>query len=621
MVRRIVCILMIVGVCAAGLQAGETNVDSKVESITLYRGSALVTRTVHLPDGVGEWTLVVENLPASIQPNSLMGADGKGVHIRSVRFRQKTEKEAPDENLPAVEEDIRHVQAQLEDLKLRENLFHERAVYLSKIEIFTPAAASSEVKKAVLDPKAVTDISQFIFTERGEITEGRIELARQRRELHQSLQKLQKKRTELAKRKTTVRREAVVFLSKTDAKANTFSLTYVVRSAGWTPQYTFRLLGKKVQMDYSAQVHQNCGEDWENVKLRLSTATPHMNAEIPLLAPMFVSLQPKGERIPVREEVEKTPKSTGQPKSRLGFQFQQADQAKNVMLAQQRAQSTAVQNWSRGGNKIALGFDLNRIASRKQNVELNYSQRQLKQWYEDVRGETQALAVTYDVAQPISLGSRPEAQLVPIAVKTMKARTFYEAVPLLTASVFRGAEVLNTTEQPLLAGTYTAYVGTEFVGNGQLPLVAKGQDFTLGFGVDTQLRCRRELVDKSDKTFLGSRTQTFRYELAVENFKGKPVDVRLLDRIPTTRNKALKIEVEKTSHPLSKDADYLAREKSKGLLRWDVEVPAKAAGAKAGIVTYTFEMKLAADRSVGTVFSGEEAKMKADYLKMMRKRR
>jgi uncharacterized protein (TIGR02231 family) len=291
------------------------------------------------------------------------------------------------------------------------------------------------------------------------------------------------------------------------------------------------------------------------------------------------------------------------------------------MLAQQRAQTSAVQNWSRGGDKIALGYELNRMASQGQKLELNYSEEQLKRWYEDVRSQTQALAVTYDVAQPISLGSRREAQLVPIAVKTMKARTFYQAVPLLTTSVFRGAEVLNTTNQPLLAGKYTAYVGTEFVGNGQLPLVAKGQDFTLGFGVDTQLRCRRELVDKTDKTFLGSRTQTFRYELAVENFKDKPVQVQLLDRIPTTRNKALKIEIEKTSQPMSKNADYLAREKSKGLLRWDVEVPAKAAGAKEKTVTYTFKMKLAADRSVGTVFSGEEAKMKADYLKMMRKRR
>jgi hypothetical protein len=624
MLRRFFYILIVTGLLTSVGFADEIETSSKVSSVTLYRGSALVTRSVNLPEGAGEWTLIVKDLPAALVPNSLMGADADGVSIRSVRFRQRTETEAPNEQLPPVDEEIRGVQAQLEDLKLRADLLHQQALYLSKIEIFTPAAATAEVKKAVLDPKAVTDISQFVFAERARITESQIKLAQETRVLQLSLKKLQKKRKELAKRKTTVHREAVVFLSKTDAKAKTFALSYVVNNAGWSPQYTFRLLGEEVQMDYAAQVHQTCGEDWNNVTLLLSTATPHMNAEIPLLAPMYVLLRPNVNKGIQPLQMERPP--TEQPVDGLAiglpgnerFAYQQTG---NVMLAQRRAQSTAAQNWSRGGDKFALGFDLNRIASQNQYVELNYSDQQLKQWSQDVRGETESLAVTYEVKTPISLGSRREGQLVPITVTTMKANSFYEAAPLLTSAVFRGAEVVNTTDQPLLAGKYTAYVGTEFVGNGQLPLVAKGQDFTLGFGVDSQLRCRRELVDKSDKTFLGSRTQTFEYELAVENFKDAPVHVRLLDRIPATRNKALKIEIQKTSQPLSKNAEYLAREQSKGLLRWDITAPARSGGAKAKTVTYTFEMKLAADKNVGAVFSGEEAKMKADYIKMLKKKR
>lgn len=628
MFQRFVCILALMSVSAGLGFTDETEVKSNVVGVTLYRGSALVTREVSLPDAAGEWTLVVKNLPAAILPNSLMGADADGVRIRSVRFRQEQEQGNPSEKLPAIEEEIRNTEAQLEDMALRVDLLNGREAYLSKIEIFTPDAAAAEVKKGILDPKAVTEISQYIFAERGKITAERIELAQETRALHASLEAMQKEREKLPPPATTIRREAVVFLSKTDEKAKTFSLSYVVNGASWSPQYTFRLLDQKVQMDYAAQVQQNCGEDWNNVKLLLSTATPRMNAEIPLLAPMYVSLQPlsvrRSSEMMNGKPMEQQPVSEAPNGPDGGESLRQRLALRtngNVMLAQQRSQSAAVQNWSRGGDKFALGWELNRAAWQNQDVELNYSDQQLKQWNEDVRGETESLAVTYEVSSPISLGSRPEGQLVPITVTTMKAKTFYEAVPLLTSAVFQGADAVNTTDQPLLAGQYTAYVGSEFVGNGQLPLVARGQDFTLGFGVDTQLRCRRELRNKTDKTFLGSRTQMFEYELAIDNFKDAPAQVRLMDRIPATHNDALKIEIRKTSQPLSEDPEYLAREKTNGLLRWDVEAPAKSAGAKAKTVTYTFEMKLAADRGVGTVFSGEEARMKADYMKMMEKKR
>src|SRR5438309_4395253 len=46
----------------------------------------------------------------------------------------------------------------------------------------------------------------------------------------------------------------------------------------------------------------------------------------------------------------------------------------------------------------------------------------------------------------------------------------------------------------------TMYLGTDFVGRMNLPLVAIGEQFTAGFGVDPQLQIQRHLVDKSRTT-------------------------------------------------------------------------------------------------------------------------
>ena len=43
-------------------------------------------------------------------------------------------------------------------------------------------------------------------------------------------------------------------------------------------------------LEYYALVQQTSGEDWNGVKLTLSTAMPTMTAEAPILTPLWVSL-------------------------------------------------------------------------------------------------------------------------------------------------------------------------------------------------------------------------------------------------------------------------------------------------------------------------------------------
>ena len=152
---------------------------------------------------------------------------------------------------------------------------------------------------------------------------------------------------------------------------------------------------------------------------------------------------------------------------------------------------------------------------------------------------------------------------------------------------------------PLLNGPYSAYIGEEYVGRGQLPVVARGQDVTIGFGIDTQLRCTRELVEKSDIISWGQRIQTFHYRLRLESYKSEPVEIRLYDRIPATKTDELKVTLGEVSDELSDDEVYVRDDKPQGLLRWDVQLAASASGANARDITYSFEMKFAKDAHVG----------------------
>ena len=591
-------ILLAVGVVLAAslpVVAQEQKVSSKVEAVTLYRGQALVTRVVNLPEVAGEMEVVVGDLPQHVVGDSLF-ASGEGVKVRAVRYRTQAVAAAPKKEVAELDVKIKEVQDKVFANTQMSALLESKTKYLEKLENFAAPTMQIEMAKGVLDAKQVSDLTDYIFKQRTAVTAERIELTKSTQQVNEDLALLHRKRNELAADMSKTEHQAVLFLSKPARGAIQVKLNYLVISASWSPSYEFRLNadGQTVNMEYVAQVQQTCGEDWSDVKLTLSTATPAMNAEIPLLAPMWISLLPGAGKV-------------------------MAPQPSTAAAAQSlsditRSQYGAAGAWNAGtGDRSQANWDLNRLSAEGQTLELAASGDALRA-ARAVRGIEEGLAVSYDIPSKMSLASRQDTQLVQIMTGKVNGKSFYEAIPLLTNYVYRGVEVVNTTDQPLLSGPYTAYVGGEFVGGGSLPMVAKGQNLALGFGVDTQLRCWRELKDKTAETKLGSKIETYNYVLHLESYKDKPAAVRLMDRIPVTKGQDMETKVGKTSVVMSVDLEYAeGQDKPKGILRWDVQAPAGSFGSKGVKIEYTFEMKYASDRSLGAAPAHLMEEMRKDY--------
>src|SRR5688572_7292669 len=141
-------------------------------------------------------------------------------------------------------------------------------------------------------------------------------------------------------------------------------------------------------------------------------------------------------------------------------------------------------------------------------------------------------SVTYRLENALTVPSRNDQQLIEVARIEFKPDYFYKAVPVLTPHVYRLGTITNESEHVLLPGEATMYLGTDFVGRMNLPLVAIGEEFTAGFGVDPQLQVRRELVDKSRSVQGGNQVHTFEYRIRISSFKPSPVTVQVLDRLP-----------------------------------------------------------------------------------------
>ena len=166
---------------------------------------------------------------------------------------------------------------------------------------------------------------------------------------------------------------------------------------------------------------------------------------------------------------------------------------------------------------------------------------------------------------------------------------------MLTPRVYRLAKLTNKSDFVLLPGEATVYVGGDFVGRMRLPLVAAGEPFIGGFGVDPQLQVSRRLVRKSRSVQGGNQIFDYEFRIGLRNYRSNPVKVQLWDRLPKPQGEAVAVNLVKTSAELSSDALYQRTARMDNMLRWDVEVPQGTVGDKTEYLNYEFRLEYARD--------------------------
>ena len=357
---------------------------------------------------------------------------------------------------------------------------------------------------------------------------------------------------------------------------------YLVNGANWMPQYNLRANPDKgiVSVEYNALMHQTSGEDWNDVTVSLSTAQTAMMAAPPVLEPMKVGLT---AGVGVSGSLEGKQAPGAPPYSQL-VNRNLADELQKVQI--QRSEMA-----SKGK---AAQMQLNMAAVSNQMMELRADKDTLQVIQSQAKklARTEGVGVSYSLQGKLTMPTRIEQQLVGIAAFEGKADFIMVGTPLLTDYVYLQADVTNNSEMVMLAGPAGMYRDGEFVGRGEMDLVTMGEKFTVGLGVDSQVRIAREFKDKKiDAVWGKKRTEKYDYRIAISNYKDKKVKLRLFERIPYTEDEHLEIKDFETKPALSTDADYLRTDRNKEILRWDIELPPNTNKERATVVTYSYTMK------------------------------
>jgi uncharacterized protein (TIGR02231 family) len=516
---------------AAAASAMEVPAPTAVDSVTVFLRGAEVTRVGKVKIEKGEHTIVIGDLPASAVPGSIR-VEGKAtgkLDIGSVDSRRaflaRAESEAADAERKKLEDQLDGLRDQKAGLDAQ-----SQAAETQKALITNLAQLPSRPAPAGGNGAAADDWQRVLST----ISAGTADASRAQidaqvkiRAVDRQIEDLEHKLSALAPLKTE-QTEVKVFVEAGSPLEADLTIRYQVENASWTPLYDARLqTGSKTappRLDLArrASIAQRTGETWDNVTLQLSTARPASGAAAPELQTQTVDFQPEFKPVPVA--------APAPPPMRE--QMLRKDKAD---AARAQAEDAVAET------KMAAGIvEPAPIA--------------------DVESTTiiAPFEATYAVPGKATIPQTGEAKRVVLTTEQSEPVLSCRTVPKADTNAYLYAKLKLAKGTPLLPGQVYLFRDGTFVGTGQIPLLAAGEEHDLGFGIDDQVKVRHAVVEeKRGETGLisTSRTDIRNYRVNVKNLHERAISVTVFDQLPVSQNQDIKVEYTGKAAPTKQNVD------------------------------------------------------------------
>lgn len=503
----IICLASVTFYCQA-----ESVLSSTIKEVTVYNDRAAITRHAQIQLPAGEHELVFENLPYSLDSQSLqLDAKATGaVIIQDINIKPHYLVGSANERLQVVEQEIKTLQEKLAQLEDQEALLIEQKNFIDQVQQST-VGENGKANRPSLEQ--IQQVMDFSSTGLAKLSEEARQLSTEKEQLQKQLQVLENNQASLQDQTQSQVKDVTVKVNVPKAETLKINLTYVTYGASWTPIYDARFDSKaqKLSLSYLANVAQQTGEDWQGVKLILSTAKPSFSGTIPELGPWKVA------------QYKEIPRSYS-------------------------------------GSRVRMK---SAIADMGVNASSN---KQFKPAFSPKASISKSLTNTaFTITEPTTLLSGSDEQKVMIYnLDNLQADLIYQTVPRLKEVALLQATTKNNSEYPLLAGALNIFMDGRFISRGTLNVTMPNDILKVSLGVDEGVKVtfkeQKRFTEKTGFTNSGERI-TYDYLLTAQNNKNKPVTLTITDHIPVSQNEKIKVKL------LSPNNIQVDKE---GKISWDV---------------------------------------------------
>src|SRR5688572_26935652 len=136
---------------------------SRVVAVTVYQGSALVTREVDVKEGQGLVEVIVSPLPPQTVDSSLYTEGSDGMRVLSTRYRTSAAMEDTREEVRALQQRVEEIELAGRDLQKQLEVAQQNTQLLNKLETFTGATLQQLTDKGMLNPDSTTKLATYVM--------------------------------------------------------------------------------------------------------------------------------------------------------------------------------------------------------------------------------------------------------------------------------------------------------------------------------------------------------------------------------------------------------------------------------------------------------------------------
>jgi len=598
--------LILLILCSISVFANDIRTKATPKEVIVYTGGAQVTSDVNVSIPKGTSIVRIIEVSQFINQNTIQLGGLKDVSILSIGFEVIAyPKKAVSDRIKNLQLDISSKQREIAILQNYIKGLEEEESILTSNKNLSSSQQAVTLEKILLHSKHYRERVPVIKTEMYDTNK---KIAAINADLSAMQQELQKVKGDSEEQKGEI---IVKVDNANEAVMLNLILKYNVLGAGWVPSYEIKAKNSKdaLQFVYKAQVFQNTGENWDNIKLTLSTGNPSVNNDKPkveshylnFINPSYATTKETTKNYsynPMVKVVSGVVTENGSPlpganvivkgtniSTQTDFDGRytiKVENGKELYYSFIGMEDTVLSVYSTtmNVNMKTSSLQLDEVVvmgyARKSKIDSD-AISQVEEIVTTGSGDEKEIVlntVVFKIKKNYSIPSQDTPSMIEIDNFTIPAEFEYFAAPLLNETVFLTAKVKDWSKYDLLPGDASIYSEGSYAGTTFINPYQTDEELIISMGIDTNLVIeRKQLNNLKDKSLFGtSRIVTRNYEITLRNNKPIDVIVKVYDRIPISQNKEIKVDTQNVS-----SAQY---DEKTGILFWTIPIMPKQAVKK-----------------------------------------
>ncbi len=534
MKKIMITVILLISIVFNAVADNEKDIKADIKQVTVFPDRAQVYRETSVSLLTGKTILKVSGLSPYIDVQSIQVKGYGEFTILSVNHQNNYLQNLEDSP------EVKSIKSQIEALSIKVEDEKAAISILKEKEAFLIANRSILVKEATFNIEQLKGVMELYTNNMDQITMTNLKKERVISEYGKQIAALQKQLADKLDKQQLPSGEISIVVTSDKPVSGRLTFSYVVLNSGWYPSYDIRVddINNPVMIYYKANVFQNSGISWKDVKLSFSNATPWVAGNVPVLSPWFIDYY-----IPRSQMMIRGAATMNQSRSEAPAMMEKADQT--FMKAAETAP----------------------LVVRKQV------------------GQT---TISFDIALPYTIPSDGKIQTVEIQRITTQADYKYVTIPKLSQLAYLTANITDWAKLSLQSGEATLYFENSFVGKTNLDVNQLTDTLSISLGTDNSILVKREKrKDFTSKRTIGSnKTETYSFLITVRNNKTNPIKITVNDQIPVSSNSGITVD------PLELSGGR--RNSQTGEIKWDLDI--KPQETKQLVLTYS--VKYPKDKTV-----------------------